>query len=330
MEQKKLSVFMMSAAAALVLAACGGGEESADSGSGEEGGSSEGLETNIVTIATGGASGPYNIIGTTLADTYSNTYDVNSRTQTTGASVENVNLIKEDKIEMAFTMSDVVSQAVEGSEGFDEPTDKISQIAALYPNYVQIVTTQDSGIETFEDLRGKRIAVGDQNSGVEVNARTLLEGHGITYDDIEVDYLGYAEAADGLRAGQIDAAFLTSGLPNASLLELSQSLDIQMVSIDPADVESIAEDKSYFVALEIPAGTYGNEEAIPTAAIMNALIVKSDMSEDDVYKLTKTFFENLDSLENSHQAASDISLEAAQEGLVAPLHPGAERYYSEQ
>ncbi|MFC3210268.1 TAXI family TRAP transporter solute-binding subunit [Planomicrobium okeanokoites] len=329
MKQKKLSVFMMSAAAALVLAACGGGEESSDSGSGE-GGDSEGLQTNIVTIATGGASGPYNIIGTTLADTYSKTYDINSRTQTTGASVENVNLIKEDKIEMAFTMSDVVSQAVEGTEGFEEPTDKISQIAALYPNYVQIVTTADSGIETFEDLRGKRIAVGDQNSGVEVNARTLLEGHGITYDDIEVDYLGYAEAADGLRAGQIDAAFLTSGLPNASLLELSQSLDIRMVSIDPADVEKIAEDKSYFVALEIPADTYGNEEAIPTAAIMNALIVKSDMSDDDVYKLTKTFFENLDTLENSHQAASDISLEAAQEGLVAPLHPGAERYYSEQ
>lgn len=329
MKQKKLSVFMISAAAALVLAACGGGEETSDGGSGE-GGESEGLESNIVTIATGGASGPYNIIGTTLADTYSKTYDVNSRTQTTGASVENVNLIKEDKIEMAFTMSDVVSQAVEGTEGFEEPTDKISQIAALYPNYVQIVTTADSGIETFEDLRGKRIAVGDQNSGVEVNARTLLEGHGITYDDIEVDYLGYAEAADGLRAGQIDAAFLTSGLPNASLLELSQSLDIRMVSIDPADVEKIAEDKSYFIALEIPADTYGNEEAIPTAAIMNALIVKSDMSDDDVYKLTKTFFENLDTLENSHQAASDISLEAAQEGLVAPLHPGAERYYSEQ
>ncbi|ANU21797.1 C4-dicarboxylate ABC transporter substrate-binding protein [Planococcus plakortidis] len=310
----------------MTLAACGGGEEG---GSGGEGGG-EGLESNIVTIATGGASGPYNIIGSTLADVYSNEYGVNSRTQTTGASVENVNLMKEDKIEMAFTMSDVVSQAVNGEESFTEPTDKISQIAALYPNYVQIVTTEDSGIETFDDLVGKRIAVGDQNSGVEVNARTLLEGHGITYDDIQVDYLGYAEAADGLRAGQLDAAFLTSGLPNASLLELSETLDIRMVSIDPADVEEIAQDKSYFVALDIPADTYGNEEAVPTAAIMNALVVRSDMSEDDVYKLTQTFFDNLETLGNSHQAATDITLEKAQEGLVAPLHPGAERYYSEQ
>ncbi|MFC2949078.1 TAXI family TRAP transporter solute-binding subunit [Virgibacillus sediminis] len=311
----------------MLLAACGGGNE--ESG-GEAGGNGEGLDTNIVTIATGGSSGPYNIIGTTLAETYSNEFGINSRTQTTGASVENVNLMKEDKIEMAFTMSDVVSQAVEGTGNFDAPIEKVNQIAALYPNYVQVVTTADSGIETLSDLEGKRVAVGDQNSGVEVNARNLLKGHGITYDDLEVDYLGYAEAADGLRAGQLDAAFLTSGLPNASLLELSESLDIRLVTIKQEDVEEIAQDQSYFVPMEIPADTYGNEEAVPTAAIMNALIVREDMSEEDVYKLTKAFFENLDSLENSHQAASDISLEEAQEGLVAPLHPGAERYYNEQ
>ncbi|MFS0750854.1 TAXI family TRAP transporter solute-binding subunit [Oceanobacillus sp. 1P07AA] len=307
-----------------IITACGGDSENAEGESGES------LETNIVTIATGGSSGPYNIIGTTLAEEYSSVYGINSRTQTTGASVENVNLMEQDKIEMAFTMSDVVSQAIEGEVSFEQPVEKVNQIASLYPNYVQIVTTADSGIETFEDLKGKRIAVGDQNSGVEVNARTLLNGHGITYDDIEVDYLGYAEAADGLRAGQLDAAFLTSGLPNASLMELSETLDIRLVTINPEDVESIAQDASYFVSLEIPADTYGNAEPVPTAAIMNALVVHEDMSEDDVYQLTKTFFESLEKLGNSHQAATEISLEDAQEGHVAPLHPGAERYYEEQ
>ncbi|MGJ9457579.1 TAXI family TRAP transporter solute-binding subunit [Oceanobacillus sp. CF4.6] len=324
--KKKIGYFLATTLlAGSVLAACGNGNSDS-----AEGGDGEGLDTSIVTIATGGASGPYNIIATTLADKYSSEYGVNSRTQTTGASVENVNLLEQDKVELAFTMSDVVSQAVAGEVSFEQPAEKVNQIAALYPNFVQIVTTADSGIETFEDLKGKRIAVGDQNSGVEVNARTLLEGHGITYDDIEVDYLGYAEAADGLRAGQLDAAFLTSGLPNASLLELSETLDIRLVTVDPDDVEQIAQDESYFVAMEIPEGTYGNDEPIPTAAIMNALVVHADMSEDDVYELTKTFFESLDSLVNSHQAAADISLEAAQEGLVAPLHPGAERYYNEQ
>ncbi|MEC5423946.1 TAXI family TRAP transporter solute-binding subunit [Virgibacillus sp. C22-A2] len=323
MKIRNLSGFIAILVITIILAACGG-EDNGASGDGE------GLDAGIVTIATGGSSGPYNIIGTTLGETYSSEFGVNSRTQTTGASVENVNLINQDKVEIAFTMSDVVSQAVSGTGNFDEPIEKVNQIGALYPNYVQIVTTADSGIETFKDLEGKRVAVGDQNSGVEVNARNLLEGHGITYDDISVDYLGYAEAADGLRAGQLDAAFLTSGLPNASLLELSETLDIRIVTIDSADVEEIAQEESYFVPMEIPAGTYGNEEPVQTAAIMNALIVHADMSEDDVYQLTKAFFENLEALESSHQAASDISLEAAQEGLVAPLHPGAERYYNEQ
>lgn len=309
-----------------VLAACGSDEGDNNS----NGGSSEGMDSKIVTIATGGASGPYNIIGTALAERYSSEFGVNSKTQTTGASVENINLLKQEKIEMAFVMSDVLSEAVEGKGNFEGKVENVSQIAALYPNYVQIVTTEKSGIKSFADLKGKRIAVGAQNSGVEVNARNLLEGHGITYDDIQVDYLGYAEAADALKSGKLDAAFLTSGIPNASLMELEQGLDMVLVPVDPEKIKEIAQDQAYFVALDIPAGTYGNEKAIPTAAIMNALVVRSDMSDDDVYKLTKSFFEGLDDLTNAHQAAADISLEAAQEGMVAPVHPGAQRYFDEQ
>lgn len=305
----------------LALAACSGGDKTS---------SSKGLDTNIVTIATGGASGPYNIIASTLADIYTEQYDVNSRTQTTGASVENLNLLSDNKVEMAFVMSDALTQALNGEAAFTEPIENVSQIATLYPNVVQIVATKSSGIQTIEDLRGKRVAVGDQGSGVELNARALLNGHGITYDDMKVDYLGYAEAADGLTAGTIDAAFLTSGLPNASVLELSQTHDIVLVSVDPEKVATIAEEHPYFISVEIPKDMYGNEEAIPTAAVPNALVVRSDMSDDDVYELTKTFFENLEKLENAHQAASDISLENAQENLIAPLHPGAKRFYGEQ
>lgn len=288
------------------------------------------METRFATIATGGASGPYNIIATTLGEIYNKTYGVNSKTQTTGASVENINLLNQDKVELAFVMSDVLSDALAGTNSFPSKIENVQQIAALYPNYVQVVTSKRSGIKTLADLRGKRVAVGAQNSGVEVNARSILNGHGITYDDITVDYLGYAEAADAMKGGKLDAAFLTSGLPNASLLELEQSFDLQLVSILPENIAEIAKDKSYFIALDIPEGTYGNETTIPTAAIMNALVIRADLSEDDGYKLTKTFFESLDNLRNSHQAMKDVSLERAQEGLVAPLHPGAQKYYAEQ
>lgn len=288
------------------------------------------LDTKFLTIATGGASGPYNIIGTALSEVYAKNFGVNSKTQTTGASVENVNLLTQGKVDMVLALSDVVTDAVKGENNFDKPIDNIQQIAVLFPNVVQIVTTKKSGIKNIEDLRGKRIAVGDQGSGTEVNARTLLEGFGITYDDITVDYLGFAEAADGMKAGKVEAAFFSSGLPNSSLMELEQGLDLQLISVDQDKLKEIIASKPYFKTFEIPAGTYGNAEAVPTAAIMNALLVNSDLSENDGYKLTKALFENLDGLKTAHQAANDISLEAANVGMVAPIHPGAKKYYDEQ
>lgn len=327
--KKKLSILSSVVLAAGLLAACGD-DSNESNGSNESGATGDGLESKIVTIATGGASGPYNIIGTTLADIYTNEYDVNSRTQTTGSSVENLNLINQGKVEVAFVMSDALSQAINGEVSFKEKIESVSTIATLYPNVVQIIAKADSGIKTIEDLKGKRVAVGDQNSGVEVNARTLLNGHGITYDDIKVDYLGYAEAADGLSAGTIDAAFLTSGLPNASVMELSETLDITLVSIDPEKVAEIAKEHPYFISYEIKPDVYSNKESIFTAAVPNALVVRKDLSEDDVYKLTKTFYESLDKLVNSHQAANDISLEKGDEGIIGELHPGAKKYYDEQ
>ena len=288
------------------------------------------LDTKFLTIATGGASGPYNIIGTSLSEIYVKTFGVNSKTQTTGASVENVNLLTQGKVDMVLALSDVVTDAVEGKNNFDKPIANIQQIAVLYPNVVQIVTTKKSGIKSIEDLRGKRIAVGDQGSGTEVNARTLLEGFGITYDDVTVDYLGFSEAADGMKAGKIEAAFFSSGLPNSSLMELEQGLDLQLITINQDKLKEIIATKPYFKTFEIPAGTYGNETAVPTAAIMNALLVSSDLSEADGYKLTKALFDNLDGLKTAHQAANDISLETAREGMVAPIHPGAKKYYDEQ
>src|SRR5690606_6195264 len=243
---------------------------------------SDKLETKFVTIATGGASGPYNIIGTSLAEIYAKTFGVNAKTQTTGASVENVNLLTQGKVDMVLALSDVVTDAVEGKNDFKAaPITNIQQIAVLYPNVIQVVASEKSGIKNIEDLKGKRIAVGDQGSGTEVNARTLLEGFGITYDDVKVDYLGFADAADAMKAGKIEAAFFSSGLPNSSLLELEQGIKLQLVTINQDKLKQIIENKPYFKTFEIPAGTYGNDAAIPTTAVMNALLIRSDISEED-------------------------------------------------
>ncbi|WP_084349570.1 TAXI family TRAP transporter solute-binding subunit [Moraxella oblonga] len=316
--------------ATMALTACGGDKAPAQEKTAQAGqADTTKLETKFLTIATGGASGPYNIIATSLAEIYNGQFGVNSKTQTTGASVENLNLLNQKKVEMAFVMSDSLSDAVNGVGSFNQKMDNVSQVAALYPNFVQIVTSKKSGINTISDLKGKRIAVGAQNSGVELASRALLEGFGITYNDVKVDYLGYAEAADALKSGKLDAAFLTSGLPNSSLMELQQGFDLQIVAIPADQLAQIAKTKTFFTVNNIPKGTYGNDADIPTAAILNALVVRSDLSENDVYLATKALFENLPKLQTAHQAAKDISLATAQQGLVAPLHPGAKRYYDE-
>lgn len=325
-----LKKLLMITALSSVLIACGESPKTETESTNSAATANNSLETSYVTIATGGSSGPYNIIGTTLAQIYSKTYDVNAKAQSTGASIQNINLVSQGKAELALTMSDALSQAVAGEGSFTNKVDNVLQIASLYPNYVQIITSQKSGIKTMDDLKGKRVAVGDLNSGTEMNARALLKGHGITYDDLTVDYLGFSEAVDALKGGKIDAAVLTSGLPNAAIMELERGFDLQLVEIKKTMVDEIAEDQDYFLSAEIPAGTYGNADPIPTAIIVNALVVRKDLSDDDVYKLTKTLFENLGNLANAHQAAKVISLEAAQEGMVAPLHPGAKRYYDEQ
>lgn len=288
------------------------------------------LNQRLVTIATGGASGPYNIIATALAEQYNQILGVNARTQTTGASIENMNLLAQGKVEMAFVQSDVLRDALEGGVNFTSPVNNVRQMAALYPNYVHVVSRPNANIKSLADLRGKRVAVGDQNSGTEFNARVLLAAAGLSYQDIKVDYLGFAAASDALRAGQVDAAFFTSGLPNAAILGLTQTQPMTLVPISAELLSNLATSQDYFISINIPANTYGNQTEITTAAIKNALVVRADLSDEDVYQLTKTFFDQLQTLETAHQAAAQINFAEAQEGLAAPLHPGAERLYEER
>ncbi|OOS26202.1 C4-dicarboxylate ABC transporter substrate-binding protein [Moraxella porci DSM 25326] len=287
------------------------------------------LDTRFVTIGTGGASGPFNIIGTSLAEIYAQQFGVNSKTQTTGASVENLNLLNQGKLEMALVMNDALSDAINGTNNFQQKVENVQTVASLYPNYIQIATSAKKGINSIDDLRGKRIAVGAQGSGVESSARALLSALGITYNDITPDFLGFAEAADGLKTGKLDAAFFTSGLPNSSLMELQQGFDLQIVPIPADRVAQVAAANNIFVEQTIPQGTYGNAADIPTAAVMNSLVVRSDLSENDVYNLTKSFFDNLPALQTAHQAASGINAQNAQQGLIVGLHPGAQKYYNE-
>ncbi|MFZ5753931.1 MAG: TAXI family TRAP transporter solute-binding subunit [Bacillota bacterium] len=290
-------------------------------------------EPVYITIATGGSSGPYFALGGAVAKLFNEKIPgANASVQSTGASAVNATLLGEKKAELAFAMNDVVSYAYTGTEVFKDKgaVKNLRGLAALYPNYVQVVTLAKTGIKSIYDLKGKRVGVGAPGSGTEVNARQILEAHGITYKDIKPDYLSYAEAIEQMKNGAVDAAFLTSGLPNSNILDLCTTQDVKIVPIDPKAVEKLAEKYPFYTSVLIPGGTYDDKEDVPTAAVTTILVVREDMKEDLVYNMTKVIFENLDVLVSTHSAAKDIKLEKIKKGMPIPFHPGAEKYFKEK
>ena len=286
----------------------------------------------FINVLTGGTSGISYPIGVGLSEIYAEGIpDTKVQVQATKASVENLNLLQQGKGEVALTLGDALKFAAEGNAdaGFKAPLDKIRGIAAIYPNYIQIAASADSGIKTLADLKGKSLSVGAAKSGTELNARAILAAAGMSYDDLgKVEYLPFAESVELMKNRQLDATLQSAGLGVASLKDLGTSVPMTMVAV-PADVA--AKLRAPYLAATIPAGTYeGQTEDVATVAVVNFLVTSSDVPEETVYQMTKLMFENLPKLEAAHKAAAAIKLENALNGMPVPLHPGAERFYKEK
>jgi TRAP transporter TAXI family solute receptor len=290
------------------------------------------LASTFVNVLTGGTSGVYYPLGAALAKIYGDKIpDVRTQVQATKASVENLNLLQAGKGELAFALGDSVKFAWEGNAeaGFKAKLDKLRCLAAIYPNYIQIVAAKESGIKTLADLKGKGLSVGAPKSGTELNARAILGAAGLSYDDLgKTEYLPFGESVELIKNRQLDATLQSAGLGVASIRDLATSLPIQMVAV-PAEL--IAKLGSPYVARVIPAGTYdGQAEDVPTAAVINFLVTHDGVSEDLAYQMTKQLFENLPDLVAAHKAAADIKLADAARDMPVPIHPGAEKYYKEK
>lgn len=286
----------------------------------------------FINILTGGTSGVYYPLGVGLSKIYADNIDgARTQVQSTKASVENLNLLQQGKGELALALGDSVKLAWEGDAdaGFKEPLAKLRGIAAVYPNYIQIVASQESGIANFADLMGKSMSVGAAKSGTELNARKIFEASGKSYDDLgKLEYLPFAESVELIKNRQLDATLQSAGLGVASIKDLATSLPINVVAV-PADV--VAALGAPYIAATIPAGTYDGQDAdVETVAVVNFLVTHEDVSEETAYQMTKLLFENLSELEAAHKAAASIKLEDALTGMPIPLHPGAERYYKEK
>lgn len=287
---------------------------------------------DFINILTGGTSGVYYPLGVAISKIVSDKVPgARPSVQATKASVENLILIQQGKGEIGFTLADSLADGWAGKEdaGFKTPLKKVRALAAIYPNYIQIVASKDSGIKSIADLKGKRLSVGAPKSGTELNARAILNAAGLKYEDLgKVEYLPFAESVELMKNRQLDATLQSAGLGVASIKDLATSVEINVVEIPASVVEKVG---TPYLKASIPAGTYtGQDKDVPTAAVPNFLVVREDMKEGDVYAITKAIFESLPELQAAHVAAKSISLKDAMKGSPVPFHPGAEKYFKEQ
>ena len=332
---KKFLALMMMIVMAFTVAACGGGGDKKADNKAAAGKVERSKE--FITVLTGPTSGIYFPIGGAFSKVVGEMGYKTSATAT-GATAENINAILTGKGEMAIAMSDSVIQAVEAFGAYQgkPKAENLRAMMGLWPNVCQIVTTKDSGITKFTDLKGKRVGVGAPNSGVELNARMMFEAHGMTYKDAKVDYLSYGEAIDQIKNGQCDVAFVTSGLGNATIKELGTAKEIVFVPVEGEALKRLTAKYPFYVEWKIPKETYGTKVDTTTAAVMNIMLVSKNLSDDVVYDLLTGIYsqKGLETIGASHATAKrEIKPETALRGIKGTsvkLHPGAEKYYKEK
>lgn len=328
-----LTILML--ALSMFLAACGGGDTEKGGEAGNDGdkgtdGAEESAELpDFISILTGGTGGTYYPLGGAFASIISDETGIEANSETSGASAENMTTLKNGDAEIAFTQTDIASYAKEGKLMFEgNAVENVQAIGTLYPETIHIVTTADTGIKSVEDLKGKKVSIGAPGSGTAANAEQILEVHGLTLDDIEKQDLDFAESTEGIQDGAIDAAFVTAGSPAGAVEGLSATADVVIVPIAQDKIDALIEKYPYYIQDEIPSGTYGLADAVPTVAVSAMLAVVDSLSEDAVYQITKAIFENLDKV--THAKGEVIDPAKAKEGTGIEIHPGAQKYYDEK
>ena len=318
MLQKKLTFLVLCMVLAVMTVLAAGCGEQADNGG-----------KKFINIATGGTAGTYYPIGGAIAEILNTSIpDMNASAQSTGASVANINMLQDGSVDLAIVQNDITFYASNGTEMFkDKKVDNLRAIATLYPETCQIITLEKSGINSIADFKGKKIAVGAAGSGVEANARQIMQAYGITYDDINVQYLSFGEAANALKDGNVDAAFITAGYPTAAVQDISSQNQIRLLPVDPDKADMLIKDYPFYAKTTIPSGTYaGFDVDVPAVSVMAMLITTDKMSDELGGEVTKAIFSNLDRIKAAHATGSLITKEHATEALPIPMNGGAEKF----
>ena len=286
-----------------------------------------------ISYATGGTSGTYygfsgviaNVLNEKLKDT------LNLKVESTGASKANIQLLDAGEADIAIVQNDVMYYAYTGTDLFadGDPITSFSAVASCYPEYVQILAKKD--ITSIEQLAGKNVSVGDAGSGTEFNAKQILGAYGLSFDDIKVSNQSFADSADSLKNGTIDAAFVVAGYPTTAVTELATNFDFNLLPIDKDHADKLQADYGFYYYGVIPGGTYSPvADDVPAVAVMATIVASNNVSSDVIYAFVKGLFDYKDDITAGHVKGNELDLNTAVSGVSIPWHDGAAKFYTEQ
>lgn len=326
------------AAMALVVAACGTDDGEPDATEPDDDDTEEVEDApdddapGFLTMATGSTGGTYFPLGGAMAGVWNdNIPDLRVSTQSSGASVENLRLLSGGEVELIMAVNGTAASALAGDID-DLQVDELAFLGNVYGEVTQVVARADSGIESIEDMAGQRIQIGPPGSGTEVAARTILEAAGIDPDnDIEVFQDAFGDAVDSLRDGVTDAAFGILALPHGGLFDAANSVDMNFIPVEGDLLDGLLADDETLSALEVEAGTYpGQDTAVTWTTNWATLYSLPSLHEDTAYEIVRVLYEHNEDIANAHAVGNQIQLDTAVDGRAGiPVHPGAERFYTE-
>jgi TRAP transporter TAXI family solute receptor len=288
------------------------------------------LATERISIGTGGTGGLFYVIGAGISETL-NKYMDNStaRAEVTGASIENNYRVAAGQMTLGLSSSSTLFEAKNGQGPFKASGAlNVSAIAYLYPAVLQVATVANTGIHSFEQLKGKRVSLGPPGSNAAVLATRLLKEYGV-FSDITPRFLSYTEGVKALINGQVDATVVLAGAPTSSLIDLDSQTEMSLLSADPEKLDSLIKKYPFYQAYSLPANTYPDQTK--TVTMINdpaILFTRGTENQKTIYQITKTIFSHLDTLGQIHPQAKVISLSTAEHTPIA-LHPGAQQYFDE-
>jgi TRAP transporter TAXI family solute receptor len=318
-------------ATALVAVACNAPRQSTTETGSPAPSATPNFAGQSVNVVTGGQGGVYIIYGAGLADLLTKQLKVNASAESTAASVANMQLIRDGKAQLAFTLADTAYDAVQGrTTAFEGKKADAKALAVLYSNYTHIIAKEGSGIKTVADLKkpNLRVSVGAANSGTEIIANRILEAYGIDpAKDFSRERLGVADSANRLRDGGLDAFFWSGGLPTSQITDLANATKIVFVEHTESIKKMSDKYGPFYFNLTLPKNTYKNDADVTVAGVANLLVAPASLDPALAKAILATMFDGKSTLEVVHPEAKNLKLETATKGSPLDFHAGAIDYY---